>query len=305
VVASHQVRSVAQGTTRPPVADVVRGFGGRIHRRDLLRYVSTHQVATALAAGDLIRAARGIYVLPAMPQEHQVAAACRGVVSHQSAAKLLGLPMVFAPTAVHVTANRGARPAPMKNVVIHRRALTDTELHAGVTSPLRTALDCCGSLPFREALAVADSAARTIPGFIHDLQDAAGQAGPGRARRLAVAAHACPLSANPFESALRGIIIEAGLTGFRPQVWIDTEGGRYRVDLADTARRVVIEADSFEWHGNRSALNEDCRRYDELVRAGWTVLRFSWEQVMFDAEWVARIIRGVCGGAVTRRHATA
>ncbi|WP_156911355.1 hypothetical protein [Arsenicicoccus bolidensis] len=33
-------------------------------------------------------------------------------------------------------------------------------------------------------------------------------------------------------------------------------------------------------------MDRDCRRYDELVVWGWTVLRFSWEQVMIDRDFV-------------------
>ena len=88
-------------------------------------------------------------------------------------------------------------------------------------------------------------------------------------------------------------MIDAGIDGFRPQVVIDTPGGQFRVDLADEQRRIVIEADSFSWHGDRAALDRDCRRYDELVRAGWTVLRFSWEQVMFDGAWLVAVVRDV------------
>jgi very-short-patch-repair endonuclease len=51
-----------------------------------------------------------------------------------------------------------------------------------------------------------------------------------------------------------------------------------------------MEADSFEWHGKRSALAEDTRRYNMLVVAGWTVLRFCYEDVMFDAELVHRTL---------------
>ncbi|MFL6159742.1 MAG: DUF559 domain-containing protein [Marmoricola sp.] len=49
---------------------------------------------------------------------------------------------------------------------------------------------------------------------------------------------------------------------------------------------MVLEADSHTWHSSRSALKRDCRRYIALVLAGWTVLRFAWEDVMFDQERV-------------------
>jgi very-short-patch-repair endonuclease len=78
--------------------------------------------------------------------------------------------------------------------------------------------------------------------------------------------------------------------GFEPKVVIAEDGLRVRVDLADRARRIVLEADSFEHHGHRSALARDCRRYDELTVRGWRVLRFAWEHVMFEPAWVTSVL---------------
>ena len=52
----------------------------------------------------------------------------------------------------------------------------------------------------------------------------------------------------------------------------------------------MLEADSFEFHGERSALSRDCERYDELASRGWIVLRFTWEQVMLRPGWVAQVV---------------
>lgn len=72
-------------------------------------------------------------------------------------------------------------------------------------------------------------------------------------------------------------------------------------DLVDEDLRIVIEADSFEWHGDRAALRRDARRYDLLVVDGWIVLRFAWEDVMSDQEFVQRIM----AGAVALAHGRA
>jgi len=70
-----------------------------------------------------------------------------------------------------------------------------------------------------------------------------------------------------------------------------------RVDLANSTARMVLEADSFTHHGHREALRRDCRRYDELVIRGWTVLRFAWEHVIFDEAWVVATVGAALGGA--------
>ena len=173
----------------------------------------------------------------------------------------------------------------------------------GVTSPLRTVLDCARTMPFREGLAIADSALRGNLITKEELLEAAYRlTNRGSRRAMTVAEHSTPKAANPFESALRAVVITAGLDGFVPQLLICENNVNYRVDLGDPLRRLVAEADSFEFHGSPSALERDCRRYDELVSRGWLVLRFSWWQVLFDPEWVREMLvattdlRGGFGG---------
>jgi very-short-patch-repair endonuclease len=63
------------------------------------------------------------------------------------------------------------------------------------------------------------------------------------------------------------------------------------VDLGDPATGLLLEADSFLWHGQRAALERDARRYDELVSGGFLVLRFTWEQILGDPAWVLAMVR--------------
>ena len=51
-----------------------------------------------------------------------------------------------------------------------------------------------------------------------------------------------------------------------------------------------MEADSYEWHGGRAQLSADARRYDLLVVNGWMVLRFSYEHVMTQPDFVRRVL---------------
>ena len=88
-----------------------------------------------------------------------------------------------------------------------------------------------------------------------------------------------------METVLRVISLDRGLD-LSTQLQIVDHGLFAVVDLGDPALRLAVEADSFAWHGDRRALDRDCRRYDELVVWGWTVLRFSWEQVMIDRDFV-------------------
>jgi very-short-patch-repair endonuclease len=202
----------------------------------------------------------------------------------------------------HVTVGRHARPAPVRGVRPHYADLADDEVLNGVTTPLRTALDRAATLPWPEALAIADSALRDDRCTPQQLAAAAGrQSGPARRRVRRVARWADARAANPFESCPRAVVLDAGLTSFVPQLRVDSPGGSAYADLGDPELRPLLEADSFTFHGTRTALERDCRRYDGFVRAGWTVPRFSWEQVLFDRDWVARTVLGTATVHSTRR----
>jgi very-short-patch-repair endonuclease len=105
-----------------------------------------------------------------------------------------------------------------------------------------------------------------------------------------VASLASAKAANPFESVLRAIAADVSGLEVRPQVVIREPTIVARPDLVDERLRIVVEADSFEWHGGRSQLSADARRYDLLVVNGWWVLRFSYEHVMLHPEFVRDVL---------------
>lgn len=265
---------------------------GGVARRDQLD-VHHRALSRAVESGAVLRVARGTYALSSQTPPLLAAARAGGVASHASAAQLWLLDLVSAPKTPHVTVKRNRRltAAAAAGLVPHWSHLPDSDVDGLVTTPLRTVIDCARSMPFPEGLAVADSALRR---HLVDRSELVRRAeltrGAGRQAVLQVARFASAEPANPFESALRGIAIRAGLTGLRPQVPLEVRGSFFRPDLVDTVLRIVAEADSFEWHGGRQALASDCRRYDELVADGWSVLRFAWEQVMFDQGWVAGVL---------------
>jgi very-short-patch-repair endonuclease len=205
---------------------------------------------------------------------------------------------------VHVTLLRGARPVTNPTARVHwTRRLPHEDIDRGITTPLRTVLDCAASMPFPEALAVADSA--VAQRFVRPealVTAAAALRGPQRARCLRVAGLADHRAENPFESVLRATVLEAGVTGFEPQVRIELPRRVHFADLADVRRRLVLEADSFAHHGSRAALMRDCDRDNDLVAAGWTVLRFSWEHVMLRPQTVAAVVSETCARLDVRRR---
>ncbi|MFN8081102.1 MAG: hypothetical protein U0Q19_16215 [Kineosporiaceae bacterium] len=173
---------MVRSTARFTAAQAVHRLGGRAARADLLALTTGHELRRAVAAGEVVRVADGIYVLPGLDQARLEAAASRGVVSHESAAMLWGIELVSPPRAVHVTIPRGARPPVRKGVVFHQRRLGESAVRGDVTSLLQTVLDCCQTLPFPHALAVADGAVRLDPDVLDQLLVASARPGRGRAR---------------------------------------------------------------------------------------------------------------------------
>jgi very-short-patch-repair endonuclease len=278
------------------VAEYLAAVGGSAPTRQLVRHFPARGLAAAVAGGDVLRVGQGLYALASVATAEQLALKARAVLFGRSAALAHGLGVLHRPELVELAVPRGRRVRPVPGTRVVTRLLPPVELVAKgavqATSVIRTVLDCAAGLPFAEGLAIADSALRlgkVRPGQLHD----AAHEWVGRNRRAQqrVLAAMDGRAANPFESGLRAACLEAGVV-MEPQVRIKTAGGEYRVDLAKL-KRLVAEADSFEWHGGRESLHRDCARYNELVREGCTVLRFSWEHVMFEQAWIGEVISAV------------
>jgi very-short-patch-repair endonuclease len=151
-------------------------------------------------------------------------------------------------------------------------------------------LDCTRILPFGEALAVADAGLTKLsrPQLI---AATTAMRGPGSKQARQVAAVATGAAESFLESMLRALVVQAGLEGFAPQVVVKRGQFRARVDLGHRQAKIAVEAEGYEFHGSSGDFAADCRRYDELVAAGWLVLRFTYQQVVFEPEWVVATIR--------------
>jgi very-short-patch-repair endonuclease len=62
-------------------------------------------------------------------------------------------------------------------------------------------------------------------------------------------------------------------------VLVDTPQGPLEVDFCWADRRLVVEADGYEFHSTRAAFERDRRRDLLLRRAGWTPVRVTWRQL--------------------------
>jgi hypothetical protein len=274
-------------------------LGGVADRAALQRSTSRQSVRRALASGRIECSRRGVCALPSLEGLDHALARTGGVRSHLTAALHLEWPVKQAPEQPMITVARTRRIArqSVDGITLLGGTVTDDELAAGVTDPVHTVIDCARTLPFDEALAVADSALRSRAVARAELL-AAAEASPrtGRSRATRVVLAGDSRAANPFESVLRAIALDVPGLCVIPQLMIgtqDQDGAMTvigRADLVDHRAGIVIEAESWEFHGSREAFERDVRRYTAMVRAGWYVVRFGWDEVMDDPDFVRAVL---------------
>lgn len=293
------------------MGEVLEQLGGVATRARLIDATSRSEVDAALATGDVVALARGRYALPAADEAVRAAHRVTGVLVRSSAALHLGWPVLrsLARPQVAVPRNRELTAAQSAGLDLWRPRLGPDDVCGISTSRDRTLTDCLRGPSFAEALAVADSALRDgysvtrLRALARDLR------GPGSALARRVAALADDRAANPFESGLRAVAHDVpGLTVV-PQVAL-RGGGRFlgRPDLVDERLGIVLEADSFEWHGTRQALVRDAQRYNLFAVHGWLVLRFTWEDVVLHPGDVDVVLRAAVADRTNRcpcRHSAA
>ena len=265
-------------------------LGGVATVAELMTLTSRRRLRTAVSAGRIVRVAAATYALPGAEGARLAAARLGGVVSHLSAAEHWGWKLKLPPALPEVTVPRNRCHLERDGVDVHWADLLPHQLCGRVTSRVETVVGCARDHSFDVALSVADSALRA--GVRRDDVLAAAHLSPrtGRTRVIRVAEAADPRAANPFESVLRSIALEVPGLCVEPQQWVGHVG---RVDLLDVRLGLVIEAESFQFHSDRRSLARDVRRYTAMTRLGLRVVRFTWEEVMFDPEHVRAVLTDV------------
>ena len=273
--------------------EALERHGGAASHNQVVRLTSRRRLRAAVRGVHVLKVSRRRYVLPTADEARRAAAELTGVMCLRSAAAHHGWAIKLQPPQpeIAVSPRRHLDAARREGVRVLWMPVAADDAAAGVTAPLKTVIDCARHLPFDEALAIADSALRSGAVTRAEL-DAVQVRGAGAAAVRRVLAHADGRAANPFESVLRALCLDAGLD-VRPQLGIDLGTGTVHPDLVVPALRIVVEADSWTFHATRSAHARDCARYNLLVVHGWRVLRFTWEQVMLEQSYVRWVLAQV------------
>lgn len=278
------------------VITAVERIGGLATRAALIQATSRAAVDRALRVEALVRVGQGRYTLPSVDAAAAQAFRMNGHLSLTSAALHHGWEVKEVPKKAHVVFPRHRKvPDAWRNdVLLHRADLELDDVSGVATSRELTLLQCLRQLPDDEALVIADSALRhgeidTLKRVIAQVQGA----GSAKVRRIAEQADA--RAANPFESVTRAICLQVPGLEVTPQLVIASEHCWARPDLVGRSHQLVVECESYEWHGNRKGFLKDIRRYTLLTADGWMVLRFTWDDVMLRPAWVRDVLTRAIG----------
>ena len=269
------------------VADLAAEQWGVVSLRELLQCgVSDDTVERWVRNGHLHRIHRGVYAVghPNLSLEGRFLAATKAcgptaVLSHYSAATLWDIvtwddrhPEVTVPGTTTRT-HEGIR---VHRSLTLRRADVMRRQGIWVTTPARTIHDLASHLSdkrLRRAAAQALSRKLVAP---HHL--------PAK-----IATTIAP-TRSELEDAVLDLILAHGIAPPDVNVPMRIEGRRVIPDFRWPTQRLVVEADSLEWHDNPIARADDAERQALLEAHGERVLRVSWHQAICEpAQTIARL----------------
>jgi very-short-patch-repair endonuclease len=285
------------------LADLAGRQGGVVAMWQLLDLgFSEDTVQRWLACGRLHRIHRGVYALghEAIGLKGRlmgavIACGRDAALSHRSAAAWWALLPSDRPLVDVTDAARHRRKGiDAHQMQLHARDLTVHE-DIPVTTIARTLLDLAEVVPQRRLAKAVETAERRNLFDLTSVQDVL-QRSPGRRghrqlRSLLSHYTTAPLTRSELEEAFWELVHEEDLP--RPQG--NASVGPYEVDFLWQDQKVVVELDSWEYHGTREAFERDRERDLELQLAGYTVIRVTHRRLTQDRTRLARQLRTLLG----------
>lgn len=205
--------------------------------------------------------------------------ACKGVLSHRSAAELWGL-LPIANRPIHVSVPGISGKKMRRNLHIHRSRTLTPDLVTSrrgipVTTPERTIAD------LRRAAVIRGCPATVSP---RDLRRAIRQAG---VLGLRVDANA---KADRTRSELEHMFLRLCRRHRLPMPEVNVSINAFLVDFLWRDRRLIVETDGYRYHGDRAAFEEDRDRDLSLKVLGYEVIRLSYRQVAKEPTRVVELL---------------
>ena len=238
------------------------------------------KIDSALRSGSLVAVLPGVYTAPAdrknqMLLQHAVAAwDPSAIVTGAAAAAATFWPHVAVPRIDVITQRRDAP----SGFALHRWRVPCEHViereGVRVTSPALTSV----MLSRTHGGSAIDEALRSRLVTIHDLREAfeAIPTRPGNQVRAALLADSKDSPWSAAERLAHCHLRSAGIGGWRANLAVFLDGGNYYLDIAFRRERLALEIDGFVHHSSREMFESDRVRQNQLMLAGWTVLRYTW-----------------------------
>jgi very-short-patch-repair endonuclease len=265
--------------------------------------VGRNAIEHRLTSGRWQRLHKGVYLIgpapPTLPARAWAAVFSCGegsVLSHRTAATFWSL--LPAGEELHISV-AGRNPGVRRGVKVHRVVelpADEVAIKGGIplTTPARTICDLAATEPLRDvesALAEARihrlATDRQINAVI---QRAPTRPGASIIRSLLEAEDDSGYTRSKAERLLRDLIRKANLD--RPLFNEPLLG--YVVDALWPKERVIVEVDGYAYHSHRAAFERDRRRDQQLIAAGYRVIRITWIQLRDrPIETIASIVKAL------------
>ena len=273
--------------------------------------LSPKQIQSRVAWGVLVPVHPSVYLVAAAPVtwEQRLLAAClaagpSAVVSHRAAAELWEFD-VPERGLVEISVARPFDPRD-RDVIRHRS--TDLAPHhvtvrrgVPVTTPVRLLADIGAVVPWLTQQ-IYDA------GLVRKLFTAAcaeriltevgrrGRRGVGPLRRVVDRNALGDVRPDGLlELRMARLMRDHGLPPWVFQHEVVAGGRRFRIDFAYPRVKLAIEVDGYAHHRTKEQMQRDLDRQNVLVSLGWTLLRFTWHDVVKRPEYVAAQILRVLG----------
>ena len=267
-------------------------------------------VQARAAKGQLHRLHAGVYASHGPPfsfQQHCLAAvyACGAdtLLSGFCSAAIFslheGLPDV--PEVTNASGKGRSRPrVHVRRSVVDPRDATRRD---GIpcTSVARTIIDCAfraGPEGTEDLIMAADAARLLDHSRLRELADER-RGRPGTAHVLAVITDDPAELRSRNEARMRAICRARGVPLPLCNHRIEIAGRTFFADFCWPELRLIVEADSWRWHGGRLASEYDADRHQLLSVAGWRVVHFTRDQIRHHAYTVGERLTALTAGGIT------
>lgn len=287
--------------------------------RDQLRRLgmSDSAIAHAIKVGRLHRVFRGTFALtPQISRRGRLGAAVlacgRGtVLSHRSAGALLEL-LNDGPAVIDVIPPQ-EQGRQIDGIRFHRvrppgRDEVGTMDGIPCTGPARTLVDLAGTVGDWTMRSCFERAAQRkildIPA-IEASMDPGRRGNPSLRTLIDEWRRAAPIAENgklksPLEAKVLPLVLRRNLPAPLLNAPVEIANGRIEVDFLWPAQRLVVEADSRDFHGTDLAFERDRWRDRELFRVGYNTLRITHQQAERETAAVVDAIAVRLGESATK-----